>query len=116
MRPAGGHAAPQLAAKQRSVRSGRSGKLAQETIDPDQCLLEVRQCCRIAASDISFARRAEDIPGNHGNALGVQELLSEFLGGQTGAADRRERIECSAGLRAVQPDFTQALDKYTAAA
>jgi hypothetical protein len=85
-------------------------------LDPDECLLEFRQCRRIAASDISLARRTEDISRNHGNALGVEELLSEFLGGQAGVANGRECIECPAGLYAIQANLAEAFDKDATAA
>src|SRR5689334_2363650 len=65
---------------------------------------------------MSFPGRAEDISGNYGDPLGVEELFGEFLGGQTGATNRRKRIECAARLRAVQADFAEALDKDTPAA
>lgn len=115
-RPDVAHPPMPLPPAERSVRSGTSGQLAQKPLDPDQRLLEFRQCRRIAAPHMPFARCTEDISWNHGNALGVEELFGEFLGGQTGAANRRERVERPAGLRAVQANLAEALDKDAAAA
>ena len=69
-----------------------------ETVHPFQGFFNTVQTGGIGAADVTLTAVAEGAAGDHGDALFVEQALTEFMFGHTGFVDAGESIEGAFGF------------------